>query len=409
MSLLKVTVLDVGQGSSTVLDLGKHRYGIVDCGGGPLRGASGGSPLFRFLRRARAANPHMRIAFILITHLDLDHIDAISEFASDPDLERRVERIYCNDLAYRRLLVAVRAAVKPGMGIGLNPTSSAKLRALRYLGELVARRAAQEKDFHFECIAPEASDINRYPVKLNLPSLPNVDIHIWAPSHQARHKALMRIPQQSHELLSTLLSGREVDDWNTASVMLTVTAARRRVLIAGDATRNTWDDVLRRAGPTWVGADVVVAWHHGAKLGDGGTPHDGLVWERVLSRDGKIVCVSCGGHNRYGHPHPEMIGAAVRSGGHIFCTQRRGSRAITPISGGSGSAHVRVLRDIAKRDPWSSGLQCCGTITVSIGLQGELETVCESTLCNDRITIAGCCSHPQSLWPPAELRRPSRS
>jgi beta-lactamase superfamily II metal-dependent hydrolase len=388
MARMKLHVLDVGQGSSAILDFGNHRYGIVDCGG--KRGPE--SRIVGFLHRARRLNPAMRILFLLVTHLDLDHVRAIDGLIEDPDIERRIEKLYCNDLAYRTLLTAMRKAVKPEGGVAFNPNNASALKALAYLGDLVHRKSQTDRDFHYQCLAPE-SDPERYPVKLQVHSLVDEPvIELWAPSQFLQNFTIGAIDRPQKELFRAVFSGQEVEDWNTGSVVMTITVAGKRLLIAGDATRRTWTEIFERAKERWTGADAVVAWHHGGKLGSSdGVDYDSLVWRRVLARDGKVVLISCGSGNRYGHPHLETLGAIEACGGKVFCTQRFQSVDPEPPSPRDEVEKVLYRKSKGRARAEDDGGQCCGDIVVEFGPPEGITVRCSTSDSGERKSGDPCC------------------
>jgi beta-lactamase superfamily II metal-dependent hydrolase len=405
MPPLRMHVLDVGQGASVILDFGRHRYGIVDCGG-----TTGGpdAAVVRFIKQARKASSSMRIAFLLITHLDLDHVKAIGSLLADRELGQRIERVYCNDLAYRKLLQALRGALTPQDGCASNPSNQSAMRALHYLGELIQQQAQRHRDFHHECVAPEGSDVERYPVRLRVPGLDEeFEINLWAPSQRLRNIATQSIGRPPLELRRAVFAGREIDTWNTASVVMTVGVAGRQILLAGDATHQTWEEILERAGSRWGGADVVVAWHHGGRLGfKKGVDYDALVWERVLTRAGKVVCISCGSRNHYGHPHAETLTAVRDQNGHVYCTQRHHRQRDLHRPVRTDDQHTMFLRTIAK-SPLRiehDDDQCCGNIVVDVGPLNELTVTCSTADCADRLTRAGCCLAARPLGADADTR-----
>jgi beta-lactamase superfamily II metal-dependent hydrolase len=366
MTKLKVHVLDVGQGAATVLDFGQARYGLVDCGG---QVGTSNAAVVRFLRDARRANPFMRIVFLLITHLDFDHIRAIKGLFSDGDLRDRIERLYCNDLAYRMLLKVLRDAIRPGQGIGFNQSSRPALEVLQALGSFVLSRSAKA-NLHFEFVAPEASDPERYPVPLVVPGLgANVVLRLWAPSQRLRDEALELQAWNETEVLRAVFSGREIEQWNAASAVVSIDVGKSRILLTGDATSRTWEEILQRAGASWVGADAVVAWHHGGRLGTrGGFDHDEHVWSRVLRKDGGVVCISCGAQNRYRHPHDETLRAVGKCRAETYCTQRGRARRETqvPLPRDSGTMLLRSAAKALWVEETPDG-RCCGDIILEVG------------------------------------------
>jgi beta-lactamase superfamily II metal-dependent hydrolase len=402
-SSMKCHILDVGQASSVVLDFQNGSYGIVDCGG-----ATGehSAPVVDFLKTARDNDPQMRIAFLMISHLDLDHINALSVLKSDDDLVNRIERIYCNDLGYRRTLTAARIAIKPGSGVASNTRNRAALRSLSILanlGNLVRSGSKDRTNFHFEYVAPEASRPDNYPVELTIPcERPDIRFQLWCPTQALKDEGLPRVDMQDRDLLRALFGVRNVENWNAASVVLTVDVNGTRFLLAGDSTARTWQEVFKHSKDHWEGADVVVAWHHGGRLGTrDGQDFDKLVWERVLIRKRKIVGISCGSSNTYGHPHPDTIRNITQCGGNIYCTEK--SRRNTP----SGRARGQIdsiamqLHGVAKK-VWYQipDEKCCGDITVEVRPDNELVVTCSSGECSTRVYGNNCCvrtSPQQSL------------
>jgi beta-lactamase superfamily II metal-dependent hydrolase len=391
MGILKLHVLDVGQGASAILDFGNNQYGIIDCGG-----SKGGNdaPIVEFFRKSIRTVPSTRIIFLLISHLDLDHVRAIGALMADPDIEKRVERLYCNTLEYRALLDAIKdRTLKPKSGVAASVEKQRTFSALRYLGELVLRRLNNELDFHFECISPEPSDPARYPVPLVFsPSIGSAQL--WAPSQRLRDLGLKNIRRPAASLLRAILSGHEVEDWNTSSIVITFEIGGRRVLLAGDATYKTWQEILDRAGSSWEGADIVVAWHHGAKLGSHNEiDYDALVWERVLRRDGRIVCISCGSHNNYGHPDPYTVEMIRRHSGEVFCTERAGKR-VDIVDDRDEDATTIYLLGVAKSELWTEDERtCCGNILIEIQDTGSIKVSCSNGECGDRNSRRGCCTN----------------
>jgi beta-lactamase superfamily II metal-dependent hydrolase len=393
MGTLKLHVLDVGQGASVILDFGNHEYGIVDCGG-----SKGGNdaPIVQFFKKALRTAPSTRIVFLLISHLDLDHVRAVGALMDDPDIEKRVERLYCNTLAYRALLDAIKNRVlKPKSGVAASVEKQRTFSSLRYLGELVLRRLKTESDFHFQCLAPEPSNPARYPVPLGFSSgLGGAHLDLWAPSQKLLDLGLEGIRRPAASLLRAVLSGHEVEDWNTSSIVATLEISGRRVLLAGDATYKTWQEILDRAGSQWEGADIVVAWHHGGKLGShNGTDYDALVWGRVLRRDGRVVTVSCGSHNSYGHPHPYTIETVKRYGGEVYCTERTGQR-LDVVDDRDEDATLIYLLGVAKSELWTEDERtCCGDILIEIQATGSMEVSCSNGECDHRNSRRGCCTN----------------
>jgi beta-lactamase superfamily II metal-dependent hydrolase len=394
MSELKLHVLDVGQGASAVLDFGSNLYGIVDCGGSK---SGTDAAIVKFLEEAIFLEPKTRILFLLVTHLDVDHIRAVSALMSRPGIKDRIERLYCNQLAYRELFYAARAKIRPGSGAGTNSNNGPALSALRYLGTLnnLVKQNKEKQDFHLECTAPEAGDLTRYPVRLNVPGIPDdFEVDLWAPSQDLRNQASGPINLTPEELHRAIFSGREIEDWNAASIVITISVNGRRILLAGDATKETWAYILNRGKGKWSGADVAVAWHHGGRLGPmSGHNYDSHVWQQVLSRHVKVVCISCGSHNRYGHPHRDTIEAITSLAGTVYCTERAAPKITEQLR--FQDETVLMLAAMSRKKLWveddRSG-KCCGNIVVHIDSVGNVTPECSSVKCAERSKEHPCCT-----------------
>jgi glyoxylase-like metal-dependent hydrolase (beta-lactamase superfamily II) len=83
--MLRVTVFNVGQASSALIDFGRNRLGVIDAG----VDASGRNPLVGALRQRLTEDPTCRLLFVLLTHLDWDHISGIADFG-DPVIKASV-------------------------------------------------------------------------------------------------------------------------------------------------------------------------------------------------------------------------------------------------------------------------------------------------------------------------------
>src|SRR5258708_7461722 len=106
--MLRLTVFNVGQASSALLDFGKGRLGIIDCG----VGLTGANPLVERVKSVIAGNANAEISFVILSHLDWDHINGIGDLIREEKIRKRIRRLCCNGSDFRLLLEIVRAGVK---------------------------------------------------------------------------------------------------------------------------------------------------------------------------------------------------------------------------------------------------------------------------------------------------------
>lgn len=401
--MLKITVYNVGQASSILLDFGGGRFAVVDCG---VNG-SPSNPLVEDLRARVAENPRAIILFVLLTHLDLDHINGLADFLAEEALARRVRRLFCNDAEFRALLELVRRTDLVGSGVSMNPSASRGLRALAAVNGLIASPPRGRRDFHSELVAPTGSDPTEYPVELRVEGLaPEFRVVLFAPSQDLRNgvrRSLNEFLAQdlpSREILAAV--GRRRVDWNSASAVLAIEHGGRRVLLGGDANSSTWSDILaRETAEEQLKSDVVVAWHHGARLGSSqGVNLDEKVWSVVLDGGGqrkKHVLASHGRGNRYNHPHPEVIQLVETLKGEVLCTQlRRGSQSRT-------QGELTAFRRVGLALGWDPREEveyfrtdrdsCCGDISVQVEPNGDIAVHRSRSLTESARHPCCCCAH----------------
>jgi competence protein ComEC len=121
------------------------------------------------------------------------------------------------------------------------------------------------------------------------------------------------------------------DERNDASVVLLLRLGGRAVLLAGDAESPAEADLIA-AVPRLLGADVLKAGHHGAATSTGGD------WLDVVAP--RLVVLSCGRNNSYGHPAPAVLDRLAARGIEVARTDM------------GGTIHLRIGRDGQVR--WSS-------------------------------------------------------
>lgn len=115
--------------------------------------------------------------------------------------------------------------------------------------------------------------------------------------------------------LTVLSTGMETDNLNNISLITLYEASGLRYFSSGDAEKEV-ERALLDSGAD-VHADIYKAAHHGSSTSN----TDALV-EAVRPR---IIAISCGKDNSYGHPHREAMQTFTASGAEIFRTDLNGT------------------------------------------------------------------------------------
>ncbi len=100
---------------------------------------------------------------------------------------------------------------------------------------------------------------------------------------------------------------------NNASVILHATADGRRFLLTGDAEHEAELTLADRD----LRSDVLKVAHHGSRTSTSQT-----LLDQVAPR---VAVISCGRHNLFGHPHPDVLEALQERAVRIWRTDRDGS------------------------------------------------------------------------------------
>jgi beta-lactamase superfamily II metal-dependent hydrolase len=182
--------------------------------------------------------------------------------------------------------------------------------------------------------------------------------------------------------------------WNTASFVVAVGYAGRRMLFPGDADSETWEEIFTAVGDADCDSDVVVAAHHGARVGErNGESYDRVVWKRAL-RPGGTVVISHGCDNQYAHPHNDTIEEIRRCNGEILCTQRKTMLDMPDPGLTFDFETVGMALNVGSPGKVSyrreGGAPCCGDIEITLSDEGVTAAGARSEW-RDRQNLPGCC------------------
>ena len=127
------------------------------------------------------------------------------------------------------------------------------------------------------------------------------------------------VPQETFNLgdatLTVLGPISSTSKTNNMSIVLRVVLGKNSFLLTGDAETEEESDIMK--ADYLLKSDVLKAGHHGSKSSSG---NDFL---RAVSP--KIIIVSCGRDNSYGHPSSESLQRFSQIGADVFRTDRHGS------------------------------------------------------------------------------------
>ncbi|MFD4182496.1 ComEC/Rec2 family competence protein [Rhodococcus sp. NPDC058514] len=111
---------------------------------------------------------------------------------------------------------------------------------------------------------------------------------------------------------------------NDQSLVLSVDTAAGRVLLTGDVEAEGQRDLLRDRIP--VAADILKLPHHGSRT---------TAPEFLRSVGARLVVVSVGADNTFGHPHPAVLRTIRETGATLARTDRGGDVAVSRSGGGA--------------------------------------------------------------------------
>ncbi len=244
--MLQLTVFDVGQASSVLVDLGDGCLGVIDCGvGAPNR-----NPMSEEIARRFERDPTSYLSFVLFTHLDWDHINGFAGLMA-PIIKERIHRLYCNGLEFRSLWEVVANFVRSNKRARFdrNPPTARNIESLGHINKILT--SPPHIDFHGELVSPEFSDPTVYPVQIKLADLSDeIMLRLFSPSQLLRDKAVTCIGKafnddnmnQYYRLMESIGASRP--DWNAASAVLSLEYKGARVLFGGDANHLTWSEIF---------------------------------------------------------------------------------------------------------------------------------------------------------------------
>lgn len=263
---LTMTVLDVGQGDSIVLESPSGHTVVID-GGGQIEsmrhmdegGASdpGERVVVPFLR-ARGIN---RVDIVVLTHPHGDHVGGLRAVLRDENVG-----------------VVLDGQVQP------------------YPSEAYAQFRQEIADEHIRAIKAMRG------MRIDLGDGVTMDV-------------LNPPPGTPYGI------GTDDTTVNDDSIVLRVSYGKTRLMLDGDAEVEAEDNMLAAYPASYLRANVLKCGHHGSRNASSDE------WLDAVSP--KIGVISCGLHNRFGHPHEESLERLSAHGVTLYRTDLDGAVTIT--------------------------------------------------------------------------------
>lgn len=290
---LRVTMLDVGQGDSILLQLPGGENVLID-GGSTSRQAVGQYVIAPALRYYGIA----KIDYVVATHMDADHISGIEE-------------LFAMGYPIRRVLLPAAAESPGGRGdageaFASQGEKSAQDGEEQGVAEELEAFASQAEKAGAEVIYMERGDSIRFAGQSS--------------------GALFAKDGGSGPILRCLhpYAGFESGDKNAASLVFYLQYDGFDALFTGDLEKEGEEalcsylesELLGQDGQN-PGVELLKVAHHGSRYSTG---------ERFL----KLIrphtaLISAGEHNRYGHPHEETLGRLRDCGTDVYETAENGA------------------------------------------------------------------------------------
>lgn len=185
------------------------------------------------------------------------------------------------------------------------------------------------------------------------------------------------IGQYQGQMVRSLERSRYDLDDNLISVVLRLTYGSSSVLLASDAPKLAWPQMLREQVRRASGlrARAVKVGHHGSKDG-----HHSEIWKKVVDPQGTDAAISAGvGH---GHPSREVLESLCGLGVRLHCTNfpdhclARRNHDLSKFEGLPDTAKVPLLM----LDRYSNlpTIRCNGDIRVDVTNDGQCRVTHES-------------------------------
>ncbi|MEK7459530.1 MAG: MBL fold metallo-hydrolase [Patescibacteria group bacterium] len=132
-------------------------------------------------------------------------------------------------------------------------------------------------------------------------------------------KKEMRLYLGGGAFIDILFPDRDVSQWTTndGSVVAKLSYGNTRVMLTGDATKETEKIILQSYPQSFLESDILKIGHHGSQTS---TSYDFM---KAVSP--QYALISNGKNNKYGHPHKNTLDTILNFNSQIFRTDLEGT------------------------------------------------------------------------------------
>lgn len=346
--MLKITLLDVGNGDSIVLehgDDGRSRFGVIDSN----RLSVHAEPrALTYLRSKQVAD----LSFLALTHPHWDHLNGLPEIVEH----------YKNRIGL--------ALMYP---LPTDPVRQEKL-AQQYI-KLAQNSDGQERYFAVSFLK-FFMGVREYAQVFEVADSLSSEV-FCSDFTNGKFKIFSILPAKDlkgsyfHDIGKNALKFGDPTQ-NDLSFALSIEYAGVSIILGGDASAKSWAKRKRRVGGD-LGATVAKLPHHGAKEDCSPEILQYIYGERAMPQPvDAFALISAAGRT---HPHPDVLASLKNMAIKPFCTSRAticGASTVRDLV----TAHrvdQKLLKDINSRSTTTTrNGPCQGDITVEISTSGDV-------------------------------------
>lgn len=313
--IAKVYFLDVGQGTSQVIEFADGNLVIIDCG-------ASADALVMLLKTIR----FNEIRAVVLSHWHDDHVNGTPALLQN--FARKIKFFYLPQD---------------------QPASIIRSNSIFVQLKKMAERGL----FSLERLEYRNIDKGR----------------IWGPEDSSDGPQL----SVQYPNFAESIDAQSQEDVNQGSGILLLEYGGGRILFPGDAGKKAFKALVKREGNGPIHCNILAAPHHSGKLSTGSIDVKNYrncyhwLYQDVVKPD--HVVISVGTDNTYGHPLSEHLFEAIESGATIICTQithkcHRDVQAIKPS--------LLPLAHLPAECARNHGVGCGGTVVAELNAAGVI-------------------------------------
>lgn len=298
-SSLKVFLFNVGQGDHVLVELPNGEFGIIDFFyGGPLNLSR--PPALDYLDHIRQKEPHRQIviAFICISHPDLDHVKGVDKFLSwinDTGIQLKCVWLFAGTRLSELLEYYDEFANSSDSRIG-KYKADLVTRSLRDVQDFVSRKNWNGRREYLHDIRQLGRDIGG----VRILSIAPLGEHIRRFDKQGFRDFVRHLNSESK---------RPTAQKNLVSSVLFMLFKEHKLLFGGDTGERIWSECLKRYKEIGLIEDHGECDGNFIKVSHHGSKHSSSLelWSKLLSPKQSYAGISAGKHAEYLHPHIETL------------------------------------------------------------------------------------------------------